>query len=317
MKKIENIASVVFHHFHDFDKHKSSQGSISAKTFEKFINYLSDEYNLLSADIWMEKFLSNTLSQEDIVITFDDALLCQYDIALPVLEKYNLKAFWFLYSSYLDSNMEKLEIYRYFRNNFFGNVEEFYDSFFTFASRSSLKERIDKSLNNFVPAEYLQEFSLYSDEDRIFRYIRDKVLSENEYFELMDSMIDFYNMDIREVVTKLWITKDEIKNLSNLNHMIGLHSHSHPTDISRYSYEEQLNEYSINLQKLESITDVKIISMSHPCGKYNNDTLQILEKLGIKVGFRADRKNMEIEKKYEMARIDHSLLTDLINDVYA
>ena len=31
----------------------------------------------------------------------------------------------------------------------------------------------------------------------------------------------------------------------------------------------------------------KIISMSHPCGSYNNNTFDILKKLGIEIGFNA------------------------------
>ena len=54
--------------------------------------------NILPADEWMARATSDRLDENDLCLTFDDALRCQYDVALPVLEKYGLTAFWFVYS---------------------------------------------------------------------------------------------------------------------------------------------------------------------------------------------------------------------------
>jgi hypothetical protein len=45
--------------------------------------------------------------------------------------------------------------------------------------------------------------------------------------------------------------------------------------------------------------------MSHPCGSYNEDTLQILKKLGIELGFK---QIMTIEKEKGMNKINNSFL---------
>ena len=37
--------------------------------------------------------MKQNLEDTDVCITFDDNLKCQYEIALPVLDKYSLKAF--------------------------------------------------------------------------------------------------------------------------------------------------------------------------------------------------------------------------------
>ena len=52
-----------------------------------------------------------------------------------------------------------------------------------------------------------------------------------------------------------------------------------------------------------------VVSMSHPCGSYNNDTLKVLDKLGIEIGFRHSMLCGNMKKinnsKYEIARHDH------------
>jgi hypothetical protein len=49
---------------------------------------------------------------------------------LPVLEDLKIKGFFFLYSSLLSDKPDLLELHRYFRINYFKNLDEFYDRFF-------------------------------------------------------------------------------------------------------------------------------------------------------------------------------------------
>ena len=65
------------------------------KKGEIIINTLKKR--ILNADEWIEKSKNKRLSNKDLCITFDDNLKSQYDIAIPVLKKYNLKAFFFIY----------------------------------------------------------------------------------------------------------------------------------------------------------------------------------------------------------------------------
>ena len=90
----------MFHHFHN-DKHLSAQGSLSQKNFKDMLIWLGEEYNLLGAKEFRNRFLNGTLTNNDICLTFDDSLKCQYDIAVPILKKFKVDAFFFVYSSIL------------------------------------------------------------------------------------------------------------------------------------------------------------------------------------------------------------------------
>ena len=91
--------AVMFHHFHD-KIHPNGQGAISSEEFEQILNWLDNHYLINDAHVYIEKALNNDLHKSDICLSFDDALLCQYDIALPILQKKAIKAFFFVYSSF-------------------------------------------------------------------------------------------------------------------------------------------------------------------------------------------------------------------------
>ena len=88
--------SVMFHHFHD-EIHQATQGSLDGSEFRSMIEWLNNNYSLIGASEYKEKFEKNILQANEICLSFDDALKCQYDIAIPILKDYGLDAFFFIY----------------------------------------------------------------------------------------------------------------------------------------------------------------------------------------------------------------------------
>ncbi len=301
----ETPHGIMFHHFHDFNIHPIGQGSISAEQFEKILILLGNNYKIVSWDEWYCKATTNSLTPREICITFDDNLLCQYQIALPVLEKFRIKAFWFVYTSCYTGEIERLEIYRYFRSKYFTDFTSFYNEFYNSVKCSEVNNKVSVALKKINPDDYLREFSFYSREDKIYRYLRDQVLTKEEYEKIMESMLAHYKFDIDAASSFLWNSKENLKYLSDSGHIIGLHSHNHPTNLKIMTFEDQKNQYELNHSCLSSIIGEPIITMSHPCNSYNEDTLNILKELNIKLGFRA---NMEsgFHSNYEFPRIDHT-----------
>jgi len=189
--------------------------------------------------------------------------------------------------------------------NYFNSIDEFYINFY---------KVLDKDLNNFFlnnekEIKYKKKkFPHYSIEDIKFRLVRDIFLKKNDYENIMLLMIEEKRFKYKQFFSKLFFSEKDLRNLNKLGHLIGLHSHSHPTLMEKLSYFEQEKEY----QKCASIIS-KIIGksgdiikcMSHPCGSYNEDTLQILKKLGIELGFK---QIMTIEKEKGMKKINNSIL---------
>lgn len=302
---------VMFHHFHN-DKHPDSQGSISLETFTCMLDYLNKNYDLLSSDEWLEMISNNKLKNKYVCITFDDNLRCQFDIAYPVLKKYNIKAFWFVYSSPLCNQIERLEVYRYFRSTQFSDIDEFYDVIFNVINQSEWSNTVKKALENFSPDEYLKDFPFYSKQDKVFRFVRDKVLGPDKYNKIMDEMIKNSNINLDSIQELLWMDRECIKKLHNDGHIVGMHSHTHPTSLKNLDRFGQAEEYQKNYNCLSEITGNKPFSMSHPCNSYNDITLEILKELEIKIGFRANMSQATYSQ-YEYPRKDHAMLLREIN----
>ena len=181
----------MFHHFHDLKNFKKSQGSISSHQLERIISIIGRK-NIINADEFLDLYLEKKLNKNKVCLTFDDGLKCQINIALPILKKYNIKAFWFLYSSIFEEKFDCLEIFREFRHSF-KTMDVFYTNFFLFTQQQKIKIH-QKKLNLFIK-NMKKRFPFYSKNDLKFRYYRDQVLKKN-YIKIMMDMINKSNFNI-------------------------------------------------------------------------------------------------------------------------
>jgi peptidoglycan/xylan/chitin deacetylase (PgdA/CDA1 family) len=304
--------AIMFHHLHDEKKHSQGQGSISSDEFTQILEYAKSKYNLLDANAYEAKVASGNLAETDAVLTFDDALKSQYEIAYPILERQGIKAYFFVYTNAFSEEPDPLEFYRDYRNNYFDNIDEFYAQFFRIFLISQPKLFSDYSSR--YPNNYLSAFPFYTDMDRRFRFARDEILGVNNYYVIMDAMMNDSEYKKEERREILFMSKEDIASLSNSGHAIGLHSSSHPTRMDGNSYEKQLIEYTDNFDFLHSLTGIKPTSMSHPCGRYNSDTLKILSDIGIKIGFCSSIEHASIRSCFEIPREDHANVIKFLNN---
>lgn len=300
----------MFHHFCDA-RHPAGQGALSGDELLKLIAHVG-RHNILPAHEWYWRATSGLLRPHQICLTFDDALRCQYDVALPILQANGITAFWFVYTSVIEGNIEPLEVYRLFRTTAFSCVDAFYEAFFAAVAQSDHGRQVEQAMKQFDPAGYLKGFPFYTDNDRRFRYMRDEVLGPDRYHDVMQRMMDNAGFDVRQAAQQLWMTSAMLRELHAGGHVIGLHSHTHPTRIERLSPADQWRQYKTNFDSLTRILGQEPRTMSHPCNSYNADTLAILRRLDIRLGFRA---NMEqgTASELEFPRQDHANLLAQMN----
>lgn len=272
---------ITLHHFHG-GSHPAVQGSISAEGLADLIQYVGRD-RIVPAGDWLRRALLDELRPGDVCLTFDDNLRCQYDVALPVMRDYGLTAFWFVQTSVLQGHVERPEVYRAFRTRCFDDADTFYEAFYGVLDGAELA----RALRGFNPAQDLAETSS-SDADRQFRYVRDELLGPARYREAMDRLIAAHGLTLRELAQGLWMKPAHLYGLYAEGHIIGLHSHTHPTRLADLSPEEQRREYQMNFACLSQLLHAAPTTMSHPCNSYDEGTLALLRRLGIVVGFRAD-----------------------------
>jgi len=295
---------IMFHHFHHEGDSPYAKGSLTSLGFQRIIEHIGVE-NILQADVWLEKAINNELCEKEVCITFDDSLKCQMEIAYPVLRKFGISAFWFVFSSVFKGEVNYLEIYKYFYNTYFSGFDEFFKIFKKYLVESHNDNFYNSSFNEFLRSNHLIEFEFYSENEREFRFYRDKVLSDEEFKTIMNNILGDYDVDMNTITKNLWMNDEDLVTLNSNAQIIGLHSFTHPTNMAQLDVNKQFQEYIKNKEHLLSVTNKAPITVSHPCGSYNNHTLEILNQLGIKIGFRSNFQKLN-HSALEFPRVDHS-----------
>jgi peptidoglycan/xylan/chitin deacetylase (PgdA/CDA1 family) len=301
--RVVSAHGVMFHHFHD-QQHCQGQGAISAQDFRDLVDHVGRRH-ILPASEWMRRARDGELGDDDVCLTFDDALRCQFDVAFPLMRDLNLTAFWFVYSSVFEGHIELLEVYRYFRTTCFASIEEFYDEF-TGDVISAHGEEYVNAMADFDPDTYLAAHPIYSREDRIFRYLRDDVLGVARYQATMQTLMARKAFDVGAAKNLLWMDDSHLRQLRDAGHLIGLHSYSHPTRLVEMAADAQAGEFRRNADHLERVLGERPACMSHPCNSYDETTLAVLQRLGVAIGFRANMEPTANQSRLEFPREDHA-----------
>ena len=124
-------------------------------------------------------------------------------------------------------------------------------------------------------------------------------------------MIREAHVNVSAVAKSLWMDDAAIRALHAAGHVIGLHSHTHPTRIAHLDEDGQRDEYFSNYAYLHDLLLERPVTMSHPCNSYNPATLSILRELGIVLGFRANMAQ-SAASELEFPREDHANLVRAI-----
>src|SRR4029077_3257129 len=127
---------------------------------------------------------------------------------------------------------DPLEVYRYFRTTKFSTIDEFYNEFFS-EVKSEYPIEYEKAALIYDDTNYLSAFPFYTSNDKWFRYLRDIAFGSNRYNSLIKKVMAKHKFIAEEVLGKLWVNSDQLKEIHELGHVVGLHSHSHPTTIHK------------------------------------------------------------------------------------
>jgi|MDSY01.1.fsa_nt_gb peptidoglycan/xylan/chitin deacetylase (PgdA/CDA1 family) len=313
MYRLDVPHGLMFHRFHESGTKPRSQGSLTEIEFDSILKYV-DINRILSPQEWIYRVKNNRLKAGDLCITFDDGLKGQYDVALQVLDKYDLKAFWFIFSSVFNRGVDKNEIYNIFITSFYPSFDEFFHNFIV---KSSIPhELFDNSDYQKFYKLMIRMFPFYSDSDIKFRFIRNYVLELVEYEGVMEELMHSAGTNISDISIDIWLNNDHLEQLNKHGHCIGLHSYSHPYMLSELDVNDQRSEYIQNYKHIIDVIHNDVECMSHPLNSYSSETINILEELGIICGFRS---NMDIENNFnqtvlgnlELPREDSSTLKRL------
>lgn len=301
---------IMFHHFHS-DRILSRPGSFSSSDFSRSLDVLERDFHIVSPETFFHSLDRKVRPDNQVLLTFDDALMSQFDVALPVLRERGITGAFAIYSSLYMGSPDPLEIFASFRNECFSNFQSFWEAFLEQDRISG--QRVLEAARSAVRDGFLEDFPFYSLEEKLFRFIRDQLLSPGEYREIMWGMIERNpSFEPERVAADLWMGPEELRGLVAAGHLVGLHSHTHPTRIDLLDRDAQEYEYQTNHEWIREHVGVEAEFVAHPCGRYNASTLDVLSSLGITYGFRSTLEGKDSGSRLEIPRQDSASLLALI-----
>lgn len=239
--------------------------AVSPGEFEKHIRYLQQNYRILRFEEDWED-----ISEDSVVITFDDGYADNFLYALPVLEKYKVPATVFVSSGNI------------------GTDKEFW------------WDEIGRILT--IQESYPGQFYL---QDHLYEYTWDTV-TEYQRWELAKTLRWLLRMEADDFRTKDWmeqlktwagtasdtgryanlaLSKEQLAGMADSPYItIGAHTVSH-LSLGALSDADQEYEIADSVNYLEKELGRKIEVFSYPFGSgrdYNKKTLEICKKIGIK-----------------------------------
>ncbi len=302
-----NKYGVMFHHFHDNKNFIKSPGSINSNQFKKIISFIGVK-NIFSADKINTKRNKDYLKKKQFFLTFDDGLKSQL-LSLEILKKYSIKAFFFINSNYIDNDKISPELIRYFIYIHCKGMKKFFKIF---------SKNCNLDLNTFfdnkkkVIKEYQVKYNFYSIEDIKYRIIRD-YLDSSKFNSIIKKIMVQKSFKKNKIIKNLYMSKKDLLRIHKMGHVIGLHTHSHPMNISKLNARQIKNEFTKNNSVLKKIIRSKedIKSMSYPRGISDSKTKKILKEMGVKIGF-INFLNKKNKSNLEISRINHKYILQKI-----
>jgi peptidoglycan/xylan/chitin deacetylase (PgdA/CDA1 family) len=249
---------------------------VSEKNFEEHLQVLQD-YRLTSVDALLKGLANKKVESKGITITFDDGYKDNYDVAKPLLQKYNCPATFFITSGAVDSTQrfwwDELEQIILYAKQLPPRLEIVISGeLFTydFETVEPGKDSLEKHKYWYWPDEppttrcdlYLK---LWEQLKPLPHYQIDKVIAH----------LRSWAGETVSSEKRFTVTNDELQELSRSNlFSIGAHTVSHP-DLISHRKEVQEGEICNSKKVLEDYCNTSMTTISYPYGNYDNDTLAI------------------------------------------
>ncbi len=231
------------------------------KTFEKQMVHIARNYTVVDLNDLVDRVKHRESLRGLLAITFDDGFRDNYEMAFPILKKYNLPATIFLATEYIESG--KPPWFITFRQAFM----------------STRKTRVDLSVG-----ETHLSLSLETPRERI--EAGNRVMAEirratNDIrLALLSTLFEKLGAEHSPDLDGMMLTWDHIREMSSAGISFGAHTVSHPV-LSRVSLETAEKEILTSREVIESKIQKPVTTFAYPFGKtadYTPPLIPVLEK---------------------------------------
>ncbi len=234
------------------------------------------------------------------IITFDDGLLCHYDVIFKLMKKENFPAAFFI-------NTMPLEIGKAIPTHKMHIIK-------AKISNTSIKKelKVFMKLKNLVfpsvDKDLIKSSYKYDDyESACLKYIINYFLAENYRNEFINILFKNLFADETSFVKEWYINEKQIKEMNEFLPCIGSHGHFH-VPFGKLSSTEVIDDLKISKRILEELLGDSINFFSYPLGNKHavkEIHAELVNRAGYDFAFTMEREqNITYQNKHLLARID-------------
>jgi peptidoglycan/xylan/chitin deacetylase (PgdA/CDA1 family) len=251
---------------------------LSKDVFEKQLGYIKNKFKVVPLMEGIQALQNNMLKETVFCLTFDDGDLSLKHTIVPLLEKYELPATFFINTAYIESKKGYwFNIYNYISNT--------------------------DGIKNRIPQQVKHAIEKIRTEKEPGKYHEYKYVIEN-YATMVPEDINFY------------VGHDFLNSLNSKLFTLGLHGHEHQR-FSMMSKTEQENNIVLNIKYLQKYKNY-IPAFAIPFGRpidWNLETIKIAKRHNLYVLLAYGGYNVSLKKCLLRDSINDEHVGEFINNL--
>ena len=257
----KKLLNIYYHGVVNSDSTFFNPRHIDVVQFEEHIKYFVKNFDVVSLNEAFEiKKNKSSLKRPTITISFDDGYKNNLDIALPILEKYNVKATFFISGVCVENDKNTL---------MWADIVDF-AKYFSVDNEFSID---GVRFNNFIEV---------STNKSIYDYI--KALPKLNRDVFLSKLIDKFDIDSRkhELNSEIWemMDSDEIIKASKSS-VIDIQSHGYlHYNLGMIDYEDAIMDIKKSKLALDGIIKEPVSMICFPDGSYSKEVIDKILEIG-------------------------------------
>jgi peptidoglycan/xylan/chitin deacetylase (PgdA/CDA1 family) len=214
------------------------------------------------------------------LLTFDDGVRDHWDNALPVLERHGLRGIFApIGQPYLHGKVPFVQKNQFVRGRLGEDVLA--DVYLEAAAEVAPGIDVAALIEGTGPGEYRRGSEKYLR----LKYAVNRLIPFDVSVRVMDRLFaEHVTEDEAGFIEELYLTAEEIAELSRAGHAIAGHSISHPS-LPRLSEEEQEREIGESLAWLGGVLGRPPAWFNYPYGDHDERSRRVVERLGVEVAY--------------------------------
>jgi len=287
--------------------------SLRTADFARQLDYLCSRFEPMALeDVRAFYRGERPLPRRGFLLSFDHGTKDHLENVLGELEARSLKAVFFVYTCVQEEGricaIDKQRFLEYVFDDYLELLRRFAEHALRLDDGLE-RSRIEPTPENLARSRrYLEQFAFYSDGERFFRQLRDRVLEPGLFARVIGHMFEDRFGPEREFARAHYLSWDDLRELRDAGMEIGGHGHAHLI-MDKTPAEEQRKDVARNLGLLRERLGVAADCFSYPNGAYGEATLDVLRQSAVKLAFTTDAETgFRRDRPLEIGRVDTASL---------